>query len=420
MQLPEALVLQNYRGYADEQWLSLRPITLLFGRNNAGKSALARALPLLANSIRKPGRNALDISGPVVNGASFDELRWRGPADDTGRRELMMGLRWPDALEVRFAFDWPDRRNVRVHELRVGADGAAWWLADPRVETANSGTLMHFRLGGRGESALAVTFDGLDPVEITGDLPAGLRDAAERLREFGGQVQWLAAVRRPKGRLTDSTELRGQSQFAPDARDVIAWLWEHPEITAAVSDWYKTHLNSSFEVRERRTPGYTGYEPLLSHLGNPEVIVNLLDTGEGNVQVLPVLAALAAAERDEGPSIVVIEEPESHLHPHLQAALARRIGAVAKGRADHVRIVLETHSEHVLLTVQKLILEGLPPEQVALYWVEQLADARTVARRVEIGADGTFGPGWPPGVFDDSLSLAEEIMRLQTRGLVKE
>lgn len=410
--LPDAILVQNYRGYATEQALELKPLTLLFGRNNAGKSALARAVPLLADSVRKPGRNALDISGPVVNGASFDELRWRWPSEDAERREPVMGLRWADGLAIRFAFDWPERRNVRVSALKVG-DGE-WWLADPRVESTSRGARLTFRPEGREKPQAILMFDGLE-VNPGERAPARLDEAAERLSDFATQVQWLNAVRRPKGRLTDSTELGGQPFIAHDARDVVAWLWEHPEISARVSAWYEANINARFEVRERRTPGYTGYEPLLSHLGNSQLVVNLLDTGEGNVQVLPVLAALAAAEAGAGPPIVVVEEPESHLHPQLQAALARRIGDVVK-RPD-VRVVLETHSEHVLLTMQKLILNGLAPEDIALYWVEQLADGRTEARRIEVGADGSFGAGWPPGVFDDTLALAEEVMRMQTRGI---
>ena len=57
--LPTAITLKNFRSFADAIRLELRPVTLLFGVNNAGKSALLRALPLLGDSV------GIDGSGPL-------------------------------------------------------------------------------------------------------------------------------------------------------------------------------------------------------------------------------------------------------------------------------------------------------------------------------------------------------------------
>jgi len=70
-----ALTVHNYRSFARPTRVELRPLTLVFGRNSAGKSALLRALPLLAESFAK-GRtlNPLAIEAEAARQASFRDL----------------------------------------------------------------------------------------------------------------------------------------------------------------------------------------------------------------------------------------------------------------------------------------------------------------------------------------------------------
>jgi predicted ATPase len=139
--------------------------------------------------------------------------------------------------------------------------------------------------------------------------------------------------------------------------------------------------------------------------------VDLIDTGEGLSECLPVLTALAMVRRHAergGPSILAIEEPGSHLHPDLQRALAERICEVAKGTSP--RIVLETHSEHVLRTVQLNVVQGaLRPEDVIVYWVRQLEDGRSIADPVELDALARFRGNWPPDAFQEDIELSADI-----------
>lgn len=333
--LPDALVVRQYRGYRDEQRLDLRPLTLLYGRNNAGKSALLRALPLLADSIRANGGQPLDMAGPVVRGGHFGDLVWRGSAQmDPRLGKVALGLRWPRRAGLDVAFDWPDRRTVSLVGLRVGGETGAWWRERIDRTPPPPGILaleglsepartLHLRRKGLSLTAMDVSWAEID-------------DVLARWRAFGEQVQWLTASRQLGERVFEYARLSGAARLAPNGQDITGWLVEHPEHRERISaQWYEPHLGAKLEVVERSP---VGYSVRLEPVERPGLGVDLLDTGEGNIQVLAVLAALAMAEAGDGPPIVALEEPESHLHPHLQAALAARVREVVEGGrgcADH-------------------------------------------------------------------------------------
>jgi len=91
--------------------------------------------------------------------------------------------------------------------------------------------------------------------------------------------------------------------------------------------------------------------------------VSVADVGFGVSQVLPVVVALLIAEPGQ---LVYIEQPELHLHPRAQAAMA---GLLADAAKRGVRVVIETHSDTLILAVRTLVAEGtLDPELVKLHW----------------------------------------------------
>jgi hypothetical protein len=135
---------------------------------------------------------------------------------------------------------------------------------------------------------------------------------------------------------------------------------------------------------------------------------NLVDTGFGLSQLLPVLVQLwAGAFRTETTSrlwplsVLVIEQPELHLHPHQQALLARALASVArKDPKDGPRMVIETHSEAIVSELGELVSnEKLSPEDVSVLVFEPDAatDASSV-RRAEFMPDGGL-KNWPIGFF---------------------
>ena len=157
------------------------------------------------------------------------------------------------------------------------------------------------------------------------------------------------------------------------------------------------------------------YRLMLTPLERGAFDVDLRDTGEGMIQVLPVLTALALARRtEEAGQVLALEEPESHLHPALQRALVEEVCAAAAPSAKgQPRILLETHSEHFLLAVQLQILQDkIDPDDVLIYWVRQLDNGESVVERMGLDRRARFvGGTLPPGVFSEDTDMAREIIR---------
>lgn len=196
-----------------------------------------------------------------------------------------------------------------------------------------------------------------------------------------------------------------------DAASVLAGS---PELLSEVSSWYERHLRRRLRVQEVPPDRF---RLMMQHVDKAELDTDLSDNGEGTIQVLPVLTALALTRRQEegGPSILAIEEPESHLHPSLQVALAEHLCEVAS-QSPSSRIVIETHSEHLLLGVQLQIVQGLlQPEDVQVYWVRQLDGGQSVAEPAQLDQNARPKGTWPPGVFSEDTDLAREILQARRK-----
>jgi len=91
--------------------------------------------------------------------------------------------------------------------------------------------------------------------------------------------------------------------------------------------------------------------------------------------------------------LIYLEQPEIHLHPRAQAAMATVLAnAIRRG----VRVVVETHSSILLLEIQALVARGeiLTPSDVKLHWFARRPDGATVVSSTDLDEAGTFGD-WP-------------------------
>jgi predicted ATPase len=127
------------------------------------------------------------------------------------------------------------------------------------------------------------------------------------------------------------------------------------------------------------------------------VRVRLEDVGYGVGQLLPIIDYCTR----DGNQVICIEQPELHLHPRLQGNLGDLfVDSVARGN----QVIAETHSENILLRVQRLVRQRrLAPEQVRVLYVDNTPDEGATVRRLDLGTDGDLLSPWPTGFFDDRL-----------------
>ena len=137
--------------------------------------------------------------------------------------------------------------------------------------------------------------------------------------------------------------------------------------------------------------------------GEPD-LVNIADVGVGVSQVVPVLVALIAATEGQ---LVYIEQPEIHLHPRAETALAEIIAEAAK---RGVLVVIETHSPLLILALQSLVAEGkLDPSLAKLHWFRRIRGGSTRVSSADLDDAGAFGD-WPEDFADVTLDLQQRYI----------
>jgi predicted ATPase len=143
--------------------------------------------------------------------------------------------------------------------------------------------------------------------------------------------------------------------------------------------------------------------------GASEVL--LTDVGFGVSQVLPVITLLQYVP--EG-STVILEQPEIHLHPLAQAGLADVIIQAATHR--RIQVILESHSEHLLLRLQRRIAEGeISSNDVKLYFCDAPKGTSTLTS-LDVDLYGSIR-NWPEKFMGDAFGevATAELTRIERR-----
>lgn len=416
------LQVERFRAFGLKAQLVLGPMTLVFGYNSQGKSALIRALPLLAASVRPDASDALEVRSPAARGATFEEmmskyghspsvnfgLTWDDDEHAVVRIELALrsgGIGRPQIIERITCFGVDDEPLLRlVLALRD----------EPQEVTGYAASL-----GGGSEIEVVLSFRGLVPTVVSPQrdepLPAALTDLLDalgrRLRGLDESIHWLAAVRTLPDR---RGELRGRppriGHDGAHADEQLAFaLTRDRALVDIVNDFYRQVTAHELWVEESRVGDTAGYVIKLSRIDRREHGVNLLDTGEGMAQILAVAVLCGQALLGQlGPSpVVILEHPEIHLHPSAHERLAAWLcNAAAK---SNVRFVVETHSENFLSRVQLAVVKrDIDASGVRLHWIEW-RDEGAAVRAIPID-DLAALDGWPAGVFAEDTALHRQIL----------
>ncbi|MCU0262323.1 MAG: AAA family ATPase [Candidatus Nanopelagicales bacterium] len=368
------LTIGGLRSYAPApQRIALAPLTLVFGPNSAGKSSLLSVLPMLAQTAVRP--DVLSMSGDLVEGGSFRMAVHRHDQS----APMTLGFGWTSgegvARSAAISFTWdPARRAaIRSHtELADGDEQAS--IEGPRPWGDQPGVALHHRV----------------------------------TEEFWGTLQRVYFVGPMRAR-AERTTLVGQGAddyVGPSGEEMAAVLHARPDLVAAVNLWCD-RLGLGYHVRMLdpvsqdivMTAGEFAVLALEDVRRDPPVLVSSRGVGYGVGQLLPIIVQSLLTQS----GLILVEQPEVHLHPRLQAAAGDLfVDTVVSGRAQ---LLIETHSEHLVLRLLRRVREGvLAPEDLAILYVDLDDAGAAFVRRLEVDAEGDLVDGWPGGFFDERLA----------------
>ena len=421
-----AVFFENYRAFVDETRIELRPLTLLFGYNGAGKSSALRLLPIIAASSGGGQPEPIALDSAAARGASFKDVLSRQSSSPTLKLGLAFASELRPALELSYLIrDLADRQFQVIEKLELSSSApstesvTAMWdaqSADPSARTRD----YEFRVGDTTVGTFPVSVDGL-----IFDVPEGQQftNAASHAFTLVGnlstRIQWLNSLRAVPPRAT-RFGVRPR-QMAADGSNAGAYL-AHDSLAAGdllrdTSSWFERITGRRLDVLLYSAAGEQQYSIVATPPGaSPGVQIPIVDTGEGMAQVLPVvvLGCLARLGQISKHSILAIEHPELHLHPAAHAELAAFFCTVATAESKPT-VVIETHSENLLLRVQIAIARGeIAKEDVIIHWLRALDDGRSVTDTITFDdVARPQGSGWPPGVFREDAEQARTLIELR-------
>ncbi|CAO4194107.1 AAA family ATPase [Methylorubrum extorquens] len=376
--------LGNFKCFREEAF-PLARFTLLSGVNGAGKSSVIQAL-LVLRQLCLLGT----FSGPQVS--------LSGDLVDLGRAaDILCTEAEDDVIWLRLE---ADSSPVLDAAFLVDIEGgeASWANLDEAraaIETMSEQGVALFNGGPLGTPSVAA-FNYLNAERFGPRKALPMDDRYGRLFDVGKHGQYIFdALLQHQDRITLAFDDPRSLSTASSGRlrdQIEAWL---DEVSPGVALGIVGVPNADLAVGSF-TFGREG------SLRSPEY--RATNVGFGLSYILPVLAALLAAPAD---GLVLIENPEAHLHPRGQTKMGE---LCARAAAAGVQVIIETHSDHVLDGARLAVRDALlNRDDVNFHYLQQI-DGRTVRTSPQIDADGRLSE-WPEGFFDQHRRNAARLAR---------
>jgi len=428
------LRLRQFKCFEDSGDIPVTPLTIVFGRNNTGKSSILQSLLLFRQTLDSPEYGPrLDLRGPLYNAGTYADLVHQHRSKENINVEF--GLDFEDgpgnaSVELEFSADEP--QPARLARLKISSD-----FADPlEIKRGRGrGGPYELYLGGKSqgteEKALSrFPANGFFPLIGQEPLRRGRpNEKHQKSRMFARKIlmslemairdmRAVGAFRHQperryeyQGRSPQLVDATGRTVMAALIEDIMRRGAQRGQLVRSVNQWLKAvgrvrilpfkRISKSariFEVRVRDTDSGRW--------------ANFADVGFGIGQALPVFVeGLRTPER----GMFLVQEPEIHLHPDSQLRMADFLVSLAlKGR----RVFVETHSENLLLRIRRRVLGRtrlhIAPADVSIIFVRKNEDGTSQTIRLSLDEMAQVS-SWPSGFMEEATQERMEILKRMRR-----
>jgi predicted ATPase len=423
------LRVKNFKCFREEKEFDFGRITLLLGANSSGKSSVMYAVLGAIQSGEFPFQ--FSPNGKYVNMGDYRDMVWGHEVE----REIEIGLEFagyfPYRIDASFHFDYRDLPRLQELDLSLPntklvlkADELGYYVHSFPVEYPNNLEMVH----AEGSEIRKKWIQYLILVENTDEREIkdyefqiesldNLSDEFTYLEKYDGEFRnspqswWLGFFLKDFGAVPYSminfissfrlhpertyyestkSDLRVEKFGEGYLDQIMLWDAKYPDKVKELLHWMK-EMDLITDMKANRMGG--GRYEVQVKTKEKGVFAALGDVGFGLSQFLPILVADIQLPED---STLFIQQPESQLHPSVQANfgdyLTKRVNETQKN------YVVETHSEYLLNRIRLNIVKGiLKPEDLQVYFLESEEDD-TAVHKIVFTTDGKI-QGAPSNFF---------------------
>jgi len=437
------LRIKNFRSIKDSKNLKLSNLNIIIGPNNAGKSSILYSILLLKQTLNDKDPNAaLVTSGPYLDlGSYLDLINANNPEKSLeinfelnksfSQRIQNISRNWHldnlmkkcNKFQIKFKFDKKKNNifvstfnisNSKSRESYAGKYINEKWVLNgfpkeilPYMEIYLEHFLPRFHsFGKKPKSELIVN-------KVLGLYYSGIAISTV-FRGLFERILYVGPIRQmiPKYGFLGTQSYSELSPSGQNLMKIISTIKFYGITKKSILTELNYWLDKKFHViKNIRILNIDSDKTIISIYGDDwhgDKNINLALMGSGLSQIVPVIVQTIITPKN---GCVIIEQPEIHLHPAAQATLGDLFVRYAK---NNKQIIVETHSEHLLLRVRRRVAEGkISPDLVSIFFVDKSKN-ETRIRKLNLQKNGHF-KSWPANFFEEGYREAMAIAMAQTK-----
>lgn len=377
----------QYKRFPGTENLEIKPVTILVGKNSSGKSSITKLMPILSRSLSGSLKKTVLVleSDGVSLGTSYQSLCHNG--NSVG---LSFTLNF-EGVELQIVLISTPKDEIQIQKYIV-------IKGDNRFELILGKDRQNYECPQTSKIYSVAGFSGLIHKEFLMD--CGVDSSLEM------NVDYIGPLRCTPERTQYYTGAELPDNVGPKGENAYQLLCSDDNLVSKVSSWFEENF-AGCKLRVVSAGSEKGtYLVQMNKPDNGSYWVNIADEGMGMGQILPLVVRCIHSVHD---SIVVVEQPELHLHPASHEAIAKLFATTSKQNGQ--RYIVETHSENILLGLRDAVVDrevDFKSDDVVIYFVDEDEDGAYL-KKITIDVDGMLS-SWPEGVFNESYELLNKII----------
>ncbi|MDA8000746.1 MAG: AAA family ATPase [Alphaproteobacteria bacterium] len=413
------LKISNFRGFGNEIKVRFAPITILIGRNNAGKSSIIKFLLMLQQSLETGSAGFLAARGSRVNLGKFSDLRNVNSRGKYLHFSLEMEERGSASDAVRLYLDRTGKSftgkigyKAEANVLYKSASGSFQGKDQKIALLAEGEETLARSMKIAPDSAFLSFFDGQQKelAEKKSDAEAIIAEKAEEacIDALAYQIRSLRHILPVRERSLPhafDVGVPAPEDVGQDGQHALQHLRTADDLPENRGPFIRRHLekvSGIADIKFSKPMGDLTQCSAINQMTGAEV--NIADFGFGVSQCIPIVVQGAIMSPY---TTLMVEQPEVQVHPSAQLEMGEFFANLWNEKK--VGSVIETHSNNILLRLQLLIAsEILCATDVSVVFFD-IKDKMPIIENLSIEKNGSLRPGLPMEFFHQDIWEAMKL-----------